>query len=304
MRICSFVPSATELLYALGLGDDLVGVSHECDSPPAARQKPRIIQTVIDQARFSSEAIDRAVRGSLARGTSLYQVDEPLLRALQPELVVTQKLCEVCAVGNAQAERAVSALPNRPDVIALHAHTLEEFLEEVRLVGERTGTAGRAERLIREFRARLSRLRERLAAVRNRPRVFCLEWMAPPMAAGHWVPEMVALAGGTEVLGRAGEPSRYVTWDEIDAAAPEVLVLMPCGFPIERTRRELQLLTAQPAWSHLPAVRAGRVHLVDGPAYFNRCGLRAVEGIELLAGLFHPARCADLIPTRSATPAD
>jgi iron complex transport system substrate-binding protein len=303
MRICSFVPSATELLYALGVGDELVGVSHECDYPPEARRKPRVSQTVIDQERASSGTIDRTVRDSLARGASLYRVDELLLRRLHPDLVLTQKLCEVCAISDAQAERAVGALPGRPDVIALHAHTLEEMLEEVRLIGERTGTVALAETLIQRFRARLASLYARLAAVTSLPRDFCLEWLEPPMAAGHWVPEMVALAGGTEVLGRAGEASRYVTWDEIEAAAPEVLVLMPCGFSIERTRRELPLLTAQPAWVQLPAVRAGRVHLVDGSAYFNRCGLRAVDGIELLAGLFHPEQCADLIPAASAAPA-
>lgn len=289
MRICSFVPSATEILYVLGLGDDLVGVSHACDYPPAARRKPRVIRTIINQERASSVAIDCAVRGSLARGESLYRVDEPLLRRLRPDLVLTQKLCDVCALNPAQAEGVLNALPARPDMIALHPHTLEEMLQDIRLIGARTGRIERADTLIRGFRARLARVRERLDGVTTRPRVFCLEWLQPPMAAGHWVPEMVELAGGREALGRAGEPSRYVSWEEIEAAAPEVLVLMPCGFPIERTRRELPILKAQPAWGTLPAVRAGRVYLVDGSAYFSGAGPRLIDGIELLAGLFHPA---------------
>lgn len=302
MRICSFVPSATAILYALGLGDDLVGVSHACVDPPAARRKARVIRTVISQERASSAAIDRAVRGSLARGSSLYRVDLPLLRRLRPDLVLTQKLCEVCALSDARAERALSALPARPQVLALHPHTIEEMLEEIRLIGERTGRVERADTLIHEFRARLWRVRERLGRVTRRPRVFCLEWIEPPMAAGHWVPEMVERAGAREILGRAGAPSRRVTWKEIAAAAPEVLVLMPCGFPIARTRRELPRLTAQPAWVTLPAVRAGRVYLVDGPAYFNGAGPRLIDGIELLAGLCHPDRCRALMPATGVEP--
>ncbi len=302
MRICSFVPSATEILYALGLGDDVVGVSHACDYPPEARRKPRVIRTVIDPERASSATIDRAVRGALSRGESLYAVDEPLLRRLKPDLVLIQKLCEVCALSASQAERALSALPSAPEVIALHPHTIEEMLDEVRLIGARTGRAVRAGRLIRDFGTRLSRVRTRLDTVTIRPRVFCLEWFEPPMAAGHWVPEMVKLAGGQEILGRIGAPSRRVTWKEIVAGAPEVLILMPCGLSIERMRRELPRLMVQPVWAGLPAVQAGRVHLVDGPAYFNGAGPRLVDGIELLARLCHPDRCVALMPAVGVEP--
>lgn len=286
MRICSLLPSATEICYALGLGDDVVGVSHECDYPAEAARKPRVIRTVIDQGRQASAEIHDAVRASVEQGTSLYLIDEPLLRDLAPDLILTQKLCEVCAITDRRLAQVLAGLPSRPEIISFHPHSLEEMLAEIRLLGLRTGCAREADRLISAFRARLANVRP---AVKTRPRVFCLEWLDPLMAAGHWVPEMVGLAGGEEVLGRAGEPSRIVTPDEVVAARPEVLVVMPCGFPVERTRKELVALTRQPWWSRLPAVAAGRVHVVDGPAYFNRCRPRAVEGIELLAGLLQPA---------------
>ena len=300
MRICSLLPGGTELLYALGLGEAIVGVSHECDFPPEARTKPRVILTVIDQDRLSSEAIDAAVRQALKQRTSLYTVDEDALRRAAPDLIVTQELCEVCAIDTAQVTQAVRVLPSRPQVLSLHPHTLEEMFEEIRLVGEATGTQDAAERLLRGCRSRLDRIAALIGEEARRPRVFCLEWLKPLMASGHWVPEMVERAGGIEVLGQAGVPSRYVEWEQVQVAAPEVLILMPCGFPIERTRRELPELAARPGWSVLPAVRGGRVYLVDGPSYFNRAGPRLIDGIELLAGLLHPDRCASLIPPGSA----
>jgi iron complex transport system substrate-binding protein len=292
MRICSLLPSATEILYALGAGDEIIAVSHECDYPPAARQKPHAIRTVIDQDAASSAAIDHAVRQAIEQGQSLYAVDGPLLRRLAPDLVVTQELCAVCAIDTSQVLGVLRTLPANPAVLSLHPHTLEDVFAEIRLLGERTGRVSTAERLVERCRARLAALQARLQAATHRPRVWCVEWLAPSMAPGHWVPEQVALAGGIEVLGRAGAPSRYVTDEEILAAQPEVLVVMPCGFPIARTRRELSVLTSQPWWNRLPAVQQGRVFLVDGPAYFNRSGLRLIDGIELLASLFHPERCS------------
>lgn len=302
MRICSLLPSGTEILYALGLGDQVVGVSHECDYPPDALSKLKVVRTHIESARASSDEIDDAVRRSLERGESLYRVDGEALAQVRPDLIVTQELCEVCAIDEREVSEALRHLPYRPQVVSLHPHTLEELLAEIPLVGERTGRRREAEQLVASLRERIARVRERLSGIAERPRVFCLEWLKPPMASGHWVPEMVELAGGTEVLGRAGEPSRYVTGEEVAAARPEVVVLMPCGFSIERTRRELPLLTAQPWWTSLPAVRRGRVTLVDGPAYFNRSGPRLVDGIELLAGLLHPDRCGGLIPPGSIEP--
>jgi len=296
MRICSFFPGGTELLYALGLGEAIVGVSHECDYPPAARMKPTVIRTVIDQERLSSEAIDATVRQAIERRMSLYTVDADALRRARPDLIVSQELCDVCAIDTAQVAEAVRVLPDRPRVLSLHPHTLEESLEEIRLVGEATGTQDAAERLLRGCRTRLVRVAALVAHERRRPKVFCLEWLNPLMASGHWVPEMVERAGGVEVLGQAGASSRSVEWGQVQAAAPEVLIVMPCGFSIARTRRELPELTTLPGWDTLPAVRDGQVYLVDGPSYFNRAGPRLVDGIELLAGLLHPERCAHLIP--------
>ena len=288
MRICSLLPSATEIVYALGLGDAVVGVSHECDYPPAALAKPRIIHAAIDQEQSSSLDIDRAVKAAMQTHGSLYRIDEDALRRARPDLVITQSLCEVCAVDIAGVQRAVRALKPPPQVVSLHPHTLGELFEEIRMLGHVTNRSVEAGRLVGACVRRLERLRERLAPIAAAPSVFCLEWLEPPMASGHWVPEMVELAGGREVLGKAGAPSRYVTWDEVVGARPEVLIMMPCGFSIERTRRELPRLSSQPWWDELPAIRSGRVHLVNSPAYFSRPGPRLVDGVELLAGLLHP----------------
>ena len=299
MRICSLLPSATEVLFALGLDDEIVGVSHECDYPPEALDKPRVIRTTLDQERMASDEIDVAVREAMAHKRSLYEVDVEALCSARPDLIVTQELCDVCAIDTAAVTAVLRALPFRPQILSLHPHTLEEVLEDLRRIGEATGRLAEAQRLLASLRDRLERVRS-LVADAGRLRVFCVEWLAPPMASGHWVPEQVAWAGGVEVLGRAGAPSRYVSPEEILDAQPEALVLMPCGFPVERTRRELSLLTAQPWWKELAAVRAGRVHLVDGPAYFNRSGPRLVDGIELLASLLHPKRCVALSPGRGS----
>ena len=303
MRICSLLPSATEILYALGLGESVVGVSHECDYPAEALRKPHVIRTVIDHEQASSEAIDQAVRTALAQHTSLYELDDDLLHQLQPELVITQELCDVCAIDSSHVARAVSRLPSQPRIVSLHPHTVEDMLEDILRVGEATDRRGQAEQVVASCRARLHDVRARVAGVMRHPRVFCLEWLKPPMASGHWVPEMVELAGGVEGLGRAGAPSRYVSGEEIVAAKPEVLILMPCGFSIERTQQELDQVTCESWWAELPAVRSGRGHLVNGPAYFNRSGPRLIDGVELLAGLLHPQQCGQFVPPSGiATP--
>ena len=300
MKICSFLPSATEIVYALGLGNQLVGVSHECDFPPEARQKPRVVTTTIKQNETSSAEIDQRVQTCLRTGESLYQLDLSRLRELQPDVVITQELCQVCAIDASQVLNQLRDLPHQPKIISLHPHTLAEALEDIRIIGQEIGQLEAATTFIKTLTQRVERVRSFVEDVPNQPRVFCLEWLEPPMACGHWVPEMVEMAGGIEVLGRAGEQSRYVTWPEIVEAKPEVIVLMPCGFPIERTKRELSIVTSRPEWRDLPAVRNGQVYVVDGPAYFNCSGPRLIDGIELLAGLLHPDRCRDLIPQGSA----
>ena len=299
MRICSFVPSATEIVYALGLGDQLVGVTHECVYPPAAAAKPKLISTVIDQDRLSSREIDAAVREAIQTGRSLYRVDEAALRDARPDLIITQSLCEICAIDTAVVARALSVLPSTPEILTLHPHTLEEILADVGRVGDAAGCRAEAARVVAGLRERLARV-QALVGASPAPGVVCLEWLEPLMGSGHWVPEQVAWAGGRELLGQAGVPSRYVTEEQVAAAAPDVAVLMPCGFPLPRIEAELGHVLEAPWWAALPAARTGRVFVVDGPAYFNCSGPRVVDGVELLAGLLHPVRCGALGPAGGA----
>ncbi len=295
------LPTATEVLFALGLGDDVVGVTHECDYPPEAKQKRCVVRTVIAQDRMSSDEIDRTVRAALESGDSLYQVDVDMLRELAPDLVVTQELCEVCAIDTGHVMRSLAALPSRPEILSLHPHTLQDIFRDIRLIGAQTGREQEADALVRRLQDRIARVQD-LVADLPRPRVICVEWLKPLMACGHWVPEQVALAGGQEVFSRAGEKSRVVEWPQIREADPDVLILMPCGFSIARTRQELPLLTSLPGWEALRAVKSRNVWLVNGPAYFNQSGPRLVDGIEVLAGLLHPDRAGSLIPDGAAEP--
>jgi len=288
VRIASLFPAATEILYALGLGEEIVGVSHECTYPAEAAAKPRIIRTLIDQEQASSGAIDRSVRAAIEQRRSLYVCDIPLLQALKPDVLVTQSLCTVCALDDSGVGKIIQSLDPRPDVITLHAHTLEELFLEIRLLGHRLNRNQEAGCLVSALVKRIESVEERAALQKTRPTVGCIEWMDPLMVAGHWVPEMVSLVGGRDSLGRAGEPSRYISWEELICAQPDQLILMPCGFPIERTRKELSVLTQHPQWGKLAAVGENRVWLVDGPALFNCPGPRLVQGIELLASIFHP----------------
>lgn len=299
MKVCSLLPSATEILFALGRGDDLVGVSHECHFPSEALGKPRVIKPRIDQERMSSREIDTAVRDAVANNKRLYDLDEKVLLEGEPDLIVTQKLCKVCAVDTSQVQEVIQALPKQPKVLSLHPHTLSDLLQDILLIGEAVGASQQAEVLVDRLKIRMERIRDRLKGIK-RPRVFCLEWFEPLMSSGHWVPEQVELAGGHEVIGQAGSPSQRVTSDAIVKASPEVMILMPCGFSVERSRQELPVLTGQSWWDRLPAVSSKQVYVVDGPSYFNQSGPRTIEGIELLAGLIHPDLCADLVPSGSA----
>lgn len=302
MKICSLLPSATEILFALGLGDAVVGVTHECSFPPEARRKPRVVTSVIDQDAQPSREIDRVVVEHLRRGDSLYRVDADLLKRLQPDLLVTQELCEVCAIDAADVMASLRVLSYRPTVISLHPHTLPEALNDILVIGRGTGRDTAAADLVGRLQARIERVRRLAAQMSTAPRVCCLEWMDPVMASGHWVPEMVELAGGVDVLGKAGEPSRYVEWEDVVAAKPEVVLVMPCGFPIVRARRELHLLVSRPGWEHLPAVQRRQVYLVDGPAYFNQSGPRLVDGLEILASLINPSAAGLDVPAGAIEP--
>jgi iron complex transport system substrate-binding protein len=285
MRILSFQPTSTEMVYALGAGRSIVGVSHECTYPPAARRKPVVSTCVFDPETMSSREIDRAVVAAAKKGASLYRLDEALVRRLKPDLLLTQSLCEVCAVSPSDFGRVLRIVQPRPRVLSLHAHDFEGMFADLDELGAALGVdpAPLVARLRRRIEAVVSRSRG-LA----RRRTFCMEWIDPVYASGHWVPEMVEMAGGRDALARRGKPSRAIEWSQVVDSAPEVLIVMPCGFTLERARREWPALARRPGWAGLPAVRSGRVYVADGPSYFNGAGPRLVDGLEILAEILHP----------------
>lgn len=301
MRIVSLLPSTTEIAFALGLGDQVVAVTHECDYPPEARERPVITASALDHHHATSAEIDAAVRGQLRDGISIYNLDTALLERLQPDLVLTQALCDVCAVSFGVVERAVAQVSAAPRILSLEPTDLEGIFGAILAVGNATGRRPQAAELVARLRARVERVRERAARATSRPRVACLEWFDPPFGPGHWLPELVELAGGRTGLGAPGEPSRRVAWDEVVAFAPEVIVLAPCGFDLERAAGEaLAVLPRRPGWDTLPAVRAGRVFAVDANSYFSRPGPRVVDSLELLARLIHPDLFAGWGPPEGA----
>lgn len=290
MRICSLLPSATEIVFALGLGDDLVAVTHECDHPPRARDKAVVVGSPLDgRGDMSSAEIDRVVSENRAAGKSTYLIDAEALRRARPDLIITQGLCEVCAVAKNRVVEISRVLDSGPRVISLEPGTVEEILDSVAAVGEAAGAEDSAAALIGELRERIRAVGRTLANERYRPGVFCLEWLDPPYAPGHWVPDMVEMAGGNCLLGKTGEPSFRTDWDSILESAPEYVILMPCGFDVEATLERIDEVTSGvPQWHMLPAVRKGHCYAVDANSYFSRPSPRTVEGIELLAGILHP----------------
>jgi iron complex transport system substrate-binding protein len=289
MRLVSLLPAATEIVALLGCTDTLVAVSHECDHPAIVRDLPRATRCEIHGNALPSAMIDRWVRGALAETGTLYTLDEPLLRQLAPDVILTQRLCDVCAVGFDTVTAFAATLPGPPVVVSLEPTTFAGVLDDVRRVGAALGVADRAAVAADSLDERLAEIRQATAHT-ARPRCVLLEWVEPPFRCGHWMPELVDAAGGEERLGRAGEPAAEVAWDDVVAAAPEVLVIACCGFDVARTLLDVPGLAARPGWNDLPAVRDGRVWAVDGSAYFSRPGPRLVESAEILAGIFHPAR--------------
>lgn len=285
MRIVSLLPSATEIVCALGLEESLVGVTHECDFPPSVRRLPKVTHTLIP-VDASSAAIDALVRERLKTEKALYTLDFPVLESLQPDLLVTQALCDVCAVAEAEVQAAACSLPGQPRVVNLEPMTLEQVFECIALVGDAAGCPERAVTAIASLRERVELVVRRAAANEERPRVVVVEWLDPLFTCGHWTPELVRLAGGEEVIAVEGERSRTMSLEELLAAAPDVLVIACCGFDVERTMQEMPSFLALPGISDLPAVRSGRVHVIDGNAYLSRPGPRLVDSLELLAGFF------------------
>ena len=287
MRICSLLPSATEIAFALGLGDEVVAVTHECDYPPEARRRRVVVKSALDAAEDSA-GIDRAVRARVQAGRGLYALDLDGFRAVEPDFIITQDLCEVCALDLNEVARAADTLPRKPKIVSLAPATLGDVLDDIARVGAAAGKESAAAALVAELERRLRRVRELTSHSDRRPRVACVEWTDPIYPAGHWVPEMVEIAGGADGLGHKGAPAKAAAWETLRAYAPEVVALMPCGFGLERAAAEAPRLERLAGWRDLPAVKAGRVFAVDGSAYFNRPGPRLVDGVEILAAILHP----------------
>ena len=289
MRIVSLVPSATETLFALGLGPDVIAVTHECVYPPAVRELPKITRDVLPAGLTTGE-IDAAVKERTLAGESIYELDADLLHDLRPDLIVTQELCSVCAVSSDDVRAVAEEIDPQPRVISLDPHTIGEVLGDVRTLAQATDRKDAAVDLIRDASARIDCVRLAVRGAR-RPRVAALEWLDPPFAAGHWTPQLIDYAGGQDVLGFAGEKSEERTWQEVAASQPDIVIVMPCGFDAEIAHREAEMHRDE-----LAAVGAGEVVAVDAAAYFSRPGPRIIDGLELLAHVIHP----ELVPEAPA----
>jgi len=289
MKIASLIPSATEIVFALGLGDDLVGVTDECDHPAEAVTKPVVSRSALPQGRVqTAREIDGAVRAQLAAGQPLYLLDTDLLRREQPDVILTQDLCRVCAVPSGQVQEALDriGLPEAK-VLSLDPNTLAEVIAQVETVGALLGREPEAAAIAADLRARVDAVRATATTVPS-VSVFALEWSDPPFSAGHWIPEMIEIVGGTPVLAEKGQPSRETAWHEIRAAAPEVIVVMPCGYYLEEAEDEAATFLDQPEFADTPAARNGNVFAVDATSYFSRPGPRLVDGLEILAWATNP----------------
>jgi iron complex transport system substrate-binding protein len=287
-RIVSLLPSATEIVCALGLEHSLVGITHECDYPPTVAGKPRLTASKISHERMSSAEIDTAVHSQLDGHGSIYDLDEELLRALAPDLIITQELCDVCAVSYRTVEQAARMFETDTSVISLEPNTIADIFANIRTVGQLAGREAQAQALVERLRARLEEVSRALRGVERRPRTLMLEWLEPAFAPGHWVPEQVRIAGGDDGFGHAGQPSRTTSAEEISDYAPEVVVMIPCGYYKEDILRQLPQSRLPKGWGDLPAVRNGDVWAVDATSYFSRPGPRVVDGTEILARILHP----------------
>jgi len=289
MRIVSTLASGTEIACTLGLEDSVVGISHECDYPPAVLDRPRISRPRFEPKGLSSAEVDRAVRDAMAEHGGVYEIDTAALERLRPDLILTQAVCEVCAVPTLGVRRVVADLGLDTRVLSLDAHTLAEIIASIGDVGEATGSVDPASDLTRALEVRLGAVRDAVHRA-TRPRVLAIEWLDPPFAPGHWVPEMVEMAGGINLIGEAGERSRQVSWDDMRDMDPDVLVVMPCGYDLDAARSDADLYATRLRSVASRAIELGASWVVDASAYFNRSGPRVVMGVEILAGILHPDR--------------
>ncbi|MEX1053323.1 MAG: cobalamin-binding protein [Nitrosopumilaceae archaeon] len=297
-RIVSFLPSATEILYQLGAGDLLVGVTHECDFPEEAKSKPRVIHSSFDPTKMSSNEIDRQIVELMHSGGDIYLVDEQILKNANPDLIVAQGICDVCSPTTKEISKAVSILNNKPEVVILDPHNLDDILAGILEVAKKIGKINEAQKLIDSLQKRIEYVKSK--STKSRPKVLCIEWLDPLFTAGHWVPQMVEIAAGINGLSAVGEPSRRMKIEEAIKFDPDIVVLMPCGFDINRIRQEYSKLANNTQWKLLRALQNNRVYAVDANSYFSKSGPRTITGIEILAKIIHPETFEDLkIPNSS-----
>jgi iron complex transport system substrate-binding protein len=294
-RIVSLLPAATEISAALGLMDQVVGVSHECDFPNDANEPPRVTYCPVHETSLASREVDEWVRRALRESGNIYTIDEALLRKLRPDVILTQKLCDVCAVGYGTVAKLAQTLPGPPRVVNLEPTSLADIFDDIRCVADACDVRERAEKLIVNLSKRVENVRQRAPRISDRPRCFLMEWVDPPFCSGHWGPELVEIAGGHDTLGRKHQPSAQIDWQQVLDARPEVVVLALCGFDIDRARRDYELLSRFPGFDSLPAARGGEIYLVNASAYFSRPGPRIVDSLEILAGILHPSEFPEFV---------
>jgi len=285
MRIASLLPSATEILFSLGLGDQVVAVSHECDYPPEVSKRPALTKSALHHKIHKSIDIDREVE---QRGGDIYEIDEKQLEKLHPDLILTQELCAVCAVSYTRVKEAARVLDADTKIVSLEPSSLEDIVDNILLVGKITNKLGPAQELASQLMTRIDAVKSKTRDLRTRPRVFFMEWLQPPWAGGHWIPQMVDYAGGFEGLGRRGEPSHRIEWTEVLDYQPEIIVLSPCGYDLDGVMDELHELASYSGRENIPAYKSRNIYAVNASAYFSRPGPRIVEGLELLAHIIHP----------------
>ena len=294
-RIVSLLPAATEIAAALGLIDRVVGVSHECDFPDEANERPRVTYCPVHNTGLTSREVDEWVRGALRENGTIYAIDEPLLRKLRPDVILTQKLCDVCAVGYGTVARLAETLPGPPTVVNLEPSSVSDIFDDIRRVAELCDVPERADKLVSQLSDRIEAVRRRANRIRHRPRCFLMEWVDPPFCSGHWGPELVEIAGGYDPLDRKRQPSLQIEWQAVLDTQPDVIVLALCGYNIDRARRDYEILHGFPEFNSLPAARHGEIYLVDASAYFARPGPRIVDSLEILGGILHPREFPEFI---------
>lgn len=288
MKIISLLPSATEIVCALGLEENLVGITHECDFPVSITDKPPLTASRISHETMSSKEIDHAVRSQIDGHGSIYDLDEKLLRELNPDLIITQELCDVCAVSYKTVEKAARMYVADAQVVSLEPNTIADIFDNIKLIGELCGVSEKAEEVVQNLQNRLDKVRERISENNSKLKVFMLEWLEPPFASGHWTPEQVEIAGGICLLGETGKKSVTTTYEAIHESKPDVLVLIPCGYYTSDILRQMENTFFPSDWREIPAIKNGEVWALDATSYFSRPAPRVVDGIEILSKIFHP----------------